>query len=711
LSEFGIVTASGLAGYSSCFVNHTEQLFESIVLTMEEGVLVHNHNGEIVAINPAAEKILGLDSHEILGQTCEARTRACKIINEDGAEFPAYLHPSMVTLRTGVPQRNVVMGLTKPDNGLVWISINSQSLISKDERQPDGVVTTFRDITDRKSVESDLMIAAAAFDAHVGILVSSADGVILSVNRAFTEITGYSSQEIQGQNPRILKSGRHDAEFYKRMWGEIHCYGTWQGEVWDKRKSGEIYPKWLTIKALKGKAGIVTHYVATQSDISDRKAAENVIENLAYYDPLTQLPNRRLLRDRLQQSIAANQRYGQSGAVMFVDLDNFKQINDTRGHDAGDALLQEVARRLVSTVRNGDTVARLGGDEFVLVLQELSPDLFEAVAQADAVGHKVLEALNAPHHINEIIHYCTPSVGIAMFQGNVHKIDEIFRQADIAMYQAKKAGKNGLRFFNEQMQESIDKRTKLEHELRQALELKQFTLHYQMQIDSSSKPFGAEALIRWAHPERGMVFPADFIPMVEEIGLICPMGEWVLETACQQLRAWEDNAVTKDLVLSVNVSAKQFHEDCFVTQVKSIVQRYAINPALLKLELTESMLIENIECTIATMIELKDIGVEISLDDFGTGYSSLQYLKRLPLNQLKIDKSFVRDVETDSNDRAIVRTIIAMAKGLKLSVIAEGVESEAQRQFLMENGCYHYQGYLFGKPMPIDQFENALKAC
>ena len=555
------------------------------------------------------------------------------------------------------------------------------------------------------------MIAAAAFDAHVGILVTDAGGVILGVNRTFTEITGYSNHEIQGKKPGMLKSGRHDAGFYKNMWQSINSSGAWQGEIWDRRKNGEIYPKWLTIKALKSKGEIVTHYVATQSDISDRKSAEKVIDNLAYYDQLTQLPNRQLFRDRLQQTIAANGRNGQVGAVMFLDLDNFKQINDARGHDAGDLLLQEVARRLLSIVRKGDTVARIGGDEFVIVLQELSKELMEAVTQADNVGKKVLDALNNPYQIGNLEHRCTSSIGVTMFKGNHHKPDEIIKQADIAMYQAKQSGRNGLRFFNQQMQESIDIRAKLEHELQKALELRQFTLHYQIQVDGSSKPIGAEALIRWLHPERGLVFPADFIQLVEEIGLICPLGEWVLETACKQLKNWERDIVARNLVLSVNVSAKQFHEPGFVTQVQTIVQRHAINPALLKLELTESMLVENIDSTISTMNALKEVGVLISLDDFGTGYSSLQYLKWLPLNQLKIDRSFVRDIEEDTNDRAIVRTIIAMANGLRLSVIAEGVETQEQKRFLQDSGCNQYQGYLFGEPVPIERFEYALKLC
>ncbi|MGA7750510.1 MAG: EAL domain-containing protein [Gallionella sp.] len=439
------------------------------------------------------------------------------------------------------------------------------------------------------------------------------------------------------------------------------------------------------------------------------EAAEESIKNLAFYDPLTGLPNRRLLMDRLQHTLASSARSGRKGALLFIDLDNFKDINDTLGHDIGDLLLQQTAQRLESCLRESDTLARLGGDEFVVVLEDLSEHALEAALQTKAVGEKILATLGQPYQLDTHKYHSTPSIGATIFSDHGQSGEELLKRTDIAMYQAKKAGRNTLRFFDTQMQVSITARVSLEGELRKALENHQFQLYYQIQVDSSHRPLGAEALIRWIHPLRGMISPAQFIPLAEETGLILPIGQWVLETACTQLKAWQQEAPTRDLVLAVNVSAKQFHQSDFVAQVQTTVQHHAINPMLLKLELTEGMLLENIEDTIATMNALKEIGVQFSLDDFGTGYSSLQYLKQLPLDQIKIDQSFVRDIGTDSSNTAIVSSIIAMTQSLMLSVIAEGVETKEQRQFLLDEGCTHYQGYLFGKPVPVEQFEALLK--
>jgi diguanylate cyclase (GGDEF)-like protein len=439
----------------------------------------------------------------------------------------------------------------------------------------------------------------------------------------------------------------------------------------------------------------------------EHKQNEEEIKELAFYDHLTHLPNRRLLINRLQHALASSSRSSKQGALLFLDLDNFKTLNDTLGHDIGDLLLIQVAQRLEASVREGDTVARLGGDEFVVMLEDLSEQPFEAAAQAEYVGEKILSALNKPYLLGKHQYANTPSIGASLFN-DLLAPEELMKQADIAMYQAKQAGRNTLRFFDPKMQESINVRAALEDALHNALENGEFQLHYQVQVDSAFRPLGAEALIRWQHPERGMVSPMQFIPLAEESGLIIAIGHWVLETACSQLKMWQQEAVTRDLVLAVNVSAKQFRQIDFVKQIQDVVQRHAINPARLKLELTESLLLEDIEDIIATMDALNEIGVQFSLDDFGTGYSSLQYLKQLPLDQLKIDQSFVRDIVFDSSDKAIVRTIIVMAKSLNLDVIAEGVETEEQFQLLLNKGCVHFQGYLFGKPMPIEQFEAIL---
>lgn len=446
--------------------------------------------------------------------------------------------------------------------------------------------------------------------------------------------------------------------------------------------------------------------LAFQNEEKEKRVAE--LNSLAFYDPLTGLPNRRLLLDRINHAFASSKRSGQDGALMFIDLDNFKDLNDTLGHDYGDMLLQETAKRLDTCTRENDTVARLGGDEFVVMLKDLSSQPIEAATQTKAVADKIFATLNQPYLLGTHNHHSTPSIGVALFKDHGNSSEELLKHADIAMYQAKEAGRNALVFFNEKMQDVIEARTSIEADLREALEKQQFQLYYQIQVDSSHRSFGAEALIRWIHPKRGLVSPADFIPLAEESGLILPIGQWVLEMACVRLKAWQQDSVTRDLVLAINISPMQFSQADFVAQVQMLVQRHAINPTRLKLEITESLLLKNVKNAITTMNELKEIGVRFALDDFGTGYSSLQYLKRLPIDQLKIDQSFVRDIATDTGDIAIVRAIIAMAHSLDLDVIAEGVETKEQRQFLLDSNCSSYQGYLFGKPEPIEQFEKSL---
>jgi diguanylate cyclase (GGDEF)-like protein/PAS domain S-box-containing protein len=552
--------------------------------------------------------------------------------------------------------------------------------------------------------EDDLRIAATAFDSNECMMITDASCEILRVNKAFTFVTGYTEEEVIGKTPGVLKSSRHEASFYEAMWTNIRKTGSWQGEVWDRRKNGEIYPTWFTITAVKDKLGKTTHYVGMVTDITRRKSAEEEIAHLAFYDPLTQLPNRRLLIDRLQQALATSARNETYGALLFIDLDNFKTLNDTMGHDIGDLLLKEVAQRLNTCVREVDTVARLGGDEFVLMLEDLNGNAAEAAAQAQVVGEKILASLNQEYQLGEYQHHSTPSIGITLFSDLVDTVDELLKRADLAMYQAKASGRNTLRFFDPDMQATINARAGMESDLREAIRANEFVLYYQIQVNQDGLPTGAEALLRWSHPKNGMVSPTMFIPLAEDTGLIIPLGKWVLHTACMQLKRWSQNPETAHLTLAVNVSQRQFHHPDFVTLVLSAIKRSGANPARLKLELTESILVEDVEATIAKMAMLKSKGIGFSLDDFGTGYSSLSYLKRLPLDQLKIDQSFVRDVFTDANDASIVRTIVALGQSLGLDVIAEGVETDAQRSFLAAQGCRAYQGYLFGRPVPIEEF-------
>ena len=443
-------------------------------------------------------------------------------------------------------------------------------------------------------------------------------------------------------------------------------------------------------------------------DITERKEREEQIAFLAFYDPLTNLPNRRLLLDRLHQALETSARNGSHGALLFIDLDNFKALNDTFGHEMGDLLLKQVASRLHTCVRKYDTVARQGGDEFVVMLEELGSASNEAANQSRLVAEKILASLSAPYTLAQYEHHTTVSIGVALFGGHGERVEELLKHADLAMYQSKSAGRNTLRFFDSTMQAVIHKRVEMEAEMREGIQLNQFILYYQPQVDNQGLVTGAEVLVRWQHPKRGMIAPGEFIPLAEETGLIIPLGLKVLEAACQQLAAWSKQDNRGPLTLSVNVSARQFHQNDFVDHVIAIIEQSGATPERLKLELTESMLLQDIQDTIDTMARLKAYGIGFSLDDFGTGYSSLTYLKRLPLAQLKIDQSFVRDLLTDPNDAAIAKTIIALADSLGLSVIAEGVETEAQRQFLSEHGCSAYQGYFFGHPGPIAQLENML---
>lgn len=557
--------------------------------------------------------------------------------------------------------------------------------------------------------EAALSVAAIAFEIEEGMIVTDSDEVIIRVNRVFTKLSGYSAEEAIGKNLNMLKSDREDAEFYPRMLEILHRDNYWQGEIWNRRKNGETYPEWLTITAVVGKDGKITNYICAFFDITERKQAEQKIHNLAFYDPLCQLPNRRLLFDRLHQAVTTSARNRSCAGLLFIDLDNFKILNDTRGHDIGDLLLIEVGHRLRGSIRESDTLARLGGDEFVVLLEGLSADRNEAALQAREVGEKVLTDIHQPYMLKDIEHYTTASIGISLFANYRQNLDDLLKQADTAMYAAKKAGRNTLRFFDPEMQEALEMRSQLEAGMRKALPKNEFKLFYQVQVDSKQRPIGAEALIRWEHPEQGLISPAKFIPVAEDTGLILPLGQWVLQTACAQLKEWESNPLTRDLTLAVNVSARQFRQPGFVKQVNEIIERTLINPLRLKLELTESTVLDNISDTITKMHALKQIGVRFSMDDFGTGYSSLAYLTQLPLDQLKIDQSFVHNIGTKSTDAMIIQTIIGMAANLGIEVIAEGVETDAQHDFLSGAGCWLYQGYLFGRPVPVKEFTALLR--
>ncbi len=552
---------------------------------------------------------------------------------------------------------------------------------------------------------TELRIAATAFETQEAIMVTDANKEILRVNQAFTRITGYSAEEVKGKSPDMLKSERHNDQFYIDIWTAVARDKYWQGEVWNRRKNGEVYPEWCTITAVTDAEGRVTNYIGAFSDISQNKQAAEEIHNLAFYDPLTKLPNRRLMLERLSYMLNNSMRQHHHGAILFIDLDNFKALSKTKGHDFGDLMLIEVANRLKSCVRIDDTIARLGGDEFIAILEGLGAEHTQAVAQVETVVRKILFTLNQPYFLRDHEYHSSASIGIRLFHDKKFALEELLKHADTAMRQAKASGRNSFCFFDPGMQAIMEARATLENELRHALPQRQLKLYFQKQVDRSGHLTGAEALLRWQHPGQGLVSPAQFIPIAEETGLILPIGTWVLETACAQLKAWERSSRTNRLSLSINVSVRQFYQPDFVEQVRRIILENAINPALLKFELTESLVFNNINDSIIKMKALVEIGVRFSMDDFGTGYSSLSYLTQLPLSQVKIDQTFVQNIFKKTTDAVIVQAIIGMAGNLGMEVVAEGVETEAQYDFLKQHGCNVFQGNLFSKPVSGEEFE------
>ena len=656
------------------------------------GYLTLTSEGLISEINLTGAALLGRARAKVL------RRRFSQFVtSEDKDRY----HNLFSSLMQHDEQQACELALQRGDGGSTFYAHLDCRRVAAGDKPPLARIT-LTDITEHNRAEVELRIAAAAFESQEGMFVADAKRVILRINRAFSAITGFTAEEAVGQTTRLLKSDRHDEVFSATMWEKVNRTGAWCGEIWNRQKNGEVSPRWLTITAVKGKHDSITHYVGTLVDITQRKADEAQIENLAFYDPLTKLPNRRLLVDRLQQALVVAARSRQFGAVLFIDLDDFKILNDTQGHDVGDHLLQQVAGRLRTAVRAGDTVARQGGDEFVVMLENLGGSPQEAAIRAATIGEKVLAALASSYLLGSYEYHSTGSVGGTLFTGHRVTVDDLLKRADLALYQAKVAGRNTLRFFDPGMQLAVNARALLASELRRGIRDGQLVLHYQPQVDLAGLVTGAEALVRWQHPRRGLVFPAELIPLAEETGLIESIGQWVLESVCVQLLAWSARAETAQLTLSMNVSAREFRHPEFVARTLAVIDRIGVDPHKLMFEFTESTLPDDLEETIAKMTAVKAHGEGFSLDDFGTGYSSLSYLKHLPIDQLKIDQSFVRDVLTSSSDAAFARTIMILAQSLGLTVIAEGVETVEQRDFLVHQGCRAFQGYLFGRPGPVE---------
>ncbi|MGS2742180.1 bifunctional diguanylate cyclase/phosphodiesterase [Halomonas sp. LS-001] len=689
---------------------------ESMAIMDSEGRLVARRPSELFELgmlvnsNAEVESFLSGDARQQamrINSPVDGEERLYWMKRLDGLPFSVVVGDSTQQLLAGWWQRLWILGLIASVIMLLgaWILRHYVNRLQLSEQLQQRVQEREEARAQAQEHEAELRIAATAFQSHLGMVITDALGRILKVNDTFTKITGYREDEVLGENPRMLSSGRHSAAFYKALWQRVAEKGSWEGEIWNRRKNGQVFPEWLTISAVKDNEDHLTHYVATLSDISERKTAEQEIHQLAFYDPLTGLANRRLFLDRMETMIKDIERQNKQGALLFIDLDNFKQVNDTLGHYAGDRLLQRMARELTGVLRDTDTLARLGGDEFAVLIENLGESIDQTVRLSESIAHKLMTAIRRPIEMNNETVLVTGSIGITLIDGSVNGVDGYLQQADMALFQAKEAGRDTLSFFDPAMQAALINRARLETDLRQALDNHQWRLEYQPQVDRHGMLIGVEALLRWRHPLRGTISPADFIPLLESTRLINEVGNWVLETACQQLVKWQKRPETAHLNMAVNISPVQFREDSFVPKVLSILRRTGAPADKLKLEVTETLFLDSRDDAQRKMAYLRNQGVRFSLDDFGTGYSSLSYLAHLPLDQLKIDQSFVREVLGSEANAAIVASTIALAKTLELSVIAEGVETEAQQRWLAEHGCLAYQGYLFGQPMDVAEIE------
>ena len=643
--------------------------------------------GRIIDANAAAAEMLGLSQAALLGMDVAA-------LGIKDAE--ALLATLTADARTEAPAlHHLETELRRSDGCRTPLDLAYRVAVV--DGAPYGILLG-RDAGTRLSSEAKLRLAARVISrSGEGIIITDAEGLIIEANTAFEKITGYTREEALGRNPNFLSSGRQNAEFYRLMWHTLNETGFWQGEIWNRRKNGEVFPEWLSLSAIRDDAEKITHYVGTFSDVTEAKAREARIQHMAHHDFLTGLPNRFLLMDRFDQVIASAERNDTRFALLFIDLDRFKNVNDTLGHTIGDQLLCDVARRLSLAVRSTDTISRQGGDEFIVLLSDVdSPD---AAAQ---VARKLMQVLGEPCLLGSHQITLTPSIGIAVSPEDGSDLDSLLKHADLAMYDAKQQGRNNYQFFRREMNARSLEMLLMESDLRLALRKGEFELHYQPQVALGSRQtVGVEALLRWRHPERGLVSPVDFIPMAEETGLIVPIGQWVLETACHQCAAWRAGD-WPDMKVAVNLSAAQFRQQELIVVTRKALAAAGLPAEALELEVTESILMSDAEGTATTLNELSAMGVTLAIDDFGTGYSSLAYLKRFPVDTLKVDRSFVHNIGTDEEDAAICSAIIGLAHSLHLEVVAEGVETQEQCDWLAGAGCHYVQGYFTGRPEPAD---------
>jgi len=658
-------------------------------------MLVADSRRRVTYVNPAFEELTGFSVREMVGQSCA-------ILQGDDTS-PEALQALRTALDAGRPFSGELLNYRK-DGTPFWNALTVLPVF-------DAVGTlvqfvgTQRDVTARREADEQLLLASRVFDSgSEGFIIADADRRIIKVNQAFTEISGYSEPEALGHNPSMLSSGRHDAAFYRAMWEQVETHGSWQGEIWNRRKDGTVYPQWMLLRRTPAGSGKPVQYLASFSDISERKAAEENIWRLARYDPLTGLPNRAFLQERAARALERSRLGGEAMAVVFIDLDHFKNVNDSLGHRIGDRLLVEVATRFESALRENDTLARIGGDEFVMLLPAT-----DARAAAQVV-RRLVDLAERPFNVDSHELIITPSAGIAMYPFDGQDFDALATCADVAMYRAKDMGRNTFCFFTAQMQAQYARTLLLDNLLRRAIERDELSLEFQPQCSLRDGGIvGLEALLRWKSPELGQVPPSEFIPVAENSGLIIPIGEWVLRTALARMRDWLDLGIAPPVV-AVNLSTVQFRQPGFPDQVRSILAECGVEPCRLELELTESVACEDPVGAMAVMDALHAHRIRLSLDDFGTGYSSLSYLKRFKVGKLKIDRSFVASVTDSAADQAIVGAIIRLANGLGMATIAEGVETPAQMDALRLRGCDQVQGYWLTRPFPPADYPAYLEA-
>lgn len=677
----------------------TLRLRDSALGAISQGVLISDAAGRTTYMNRACEEISGYAADEMNGRTAS-------MLQGPGTN-PEQRQALRAAVADAVPFHGELLNYRK-DGTTFWNELSVTPVFDA-EGQPTQSVGVMRDVTLRRDADAQLLLSAKLFDqSSEGFIVTDADGRIVKVNRAFTAITGYGEAEALGQNPRLLSSGRHDAAFFQALWHDLQTRGDWQGEIWNRRKDGSVYPQWLSMGRVVDDTGQATNYVAVFQDITQRKRAEDSIWRLAHFDQLTGLPNRVLLGDRAEQVFRMARRRNEPTALMFIDLDQFKKVNDSLGHDVGDRLLAALAERFKVGLREQDILSRRSGDKFMLLLPGTD------AAGAAHVAQRLLQMSQEPHQLGPHELTITPSIGIALFPGDGQDLESLSRCAGAAMYSAKQCGRNSFCFYTAEIQARSARVLLLENALRRALERGQMQLHYQPQKSLQDDGIegaiiGAEALLRWQHPELGWVSPAEFIPIAESSGLITSIGEWVLRSAVQQLKAWTA-AGMDSISVAVNLSTVQFRQHTLPELVAQMLAEAGVAPARLELELTESVAADDPDAAMVMMNRLRAVGVRMSIDDFGTGYSSLSYLKRFKVYKLKIDQSFVRGITDDADDQAIVSAIISMARSLGLRTIAEGVETAAEMDYLRQAGCDEMQGYLLSRPLPAAQFEALLRA-